>query len=1360
MKRILSIVLIVALMLTMITPVYADAPVQDDLVGHWSESIMREWIGEGLISGYDGDRYKPNAAITRAEFCTLLNNVIGLTATENAVVFKDVLPSDWFYQTIKNTASNGLVSGYEDGSFYPNKPIKREEAAVVVKKILSQNVASQSISLNHFKDYNEISTWSKEAVGTLVDKGYLNGYPDGTFRAKQSITRGEAVAMLGKVFGKIFNDKGVYKGEKDVTYGNVTIASADVTLEDMMVRGDLYIAESVGEGDVTLNNVTVEGDIIVKGGGENSIHFNNSNVLGSLLVNKANNKIRIIASGTTRVNVTYLASGALLVEDELAAEGFNNVILDAETIEGLEIELVGSFNTVEALTEGFKINLPEKSSIQQLNINDKAVGFDVAGKGEIKAASVNANGSHIDVNVEKMTVGEKAIGVTANGKEMATGINTDNPQAGGITGDTTGPSSGGGSSSSDSKEDSKEDSKVDDKKDPAPLAVLTLSGASVNMTMTQLLTVTATVQYTTSSMVNANVIWVSQSPEMVTVKKNGSEVSNTGTQMVIENQLKASSTTSSAIVTVYVVKDPLLSDPLVSSNVITLKTVTAKISEDTVPPVKDDLVVKAIKAASAKTFTVDFDRAVTDADKIIFTVSRVNSPVTVTTVWNEAKDQATLATASNLAEGTFDVAVIADAKEVAKESITITAQNVSKIEFTSDSVAVEKSDLNGDGYVNGYVTYKTYDQYDNDITSSYLSDKITFTTDVGDVVAQNGFITISPSSESLLELQEISITAYDATSKVLSTVTLSISSTVGTLKSFTLGSVEDLHLAEDDLTSIFYLPYTAIDMGGNETKNYDLIISDLIDGDTTTPGINLSVSLSSHVSATISRDPNDFNKAVIEIKAKNSILALNTDMSVSITATYTGGKSTVQTLFLRAKALDSITLLEPSETIAAGETPTIEFEAYDQFGNRITRYDEISAEVSLTNLILLENTDGSAKLKTMTPLMKGTTTLAAAAVRSRKVSFLTLNVQATAVPAKLVLDDSDIIYAMEVGATQELWLDEDDMIMVYDQYDRQISSDDIDKLFGGNTSTSYKYRVEVTATGATGIETVNLETAGSYSLLTAPETEGSDIITISLIQYGQGVDRNISIIQLPLTYIKTSDITGYTISKEDKVIYASVATSTSAVTARDSRYDAEIEVYGKTDSGVKVLLAGAPIQNAYVSNTNDFVVVSTGGAYDVVRVNAIKPADGATSAETDLIIDIFQNGKVTPITTKITSSTVEPEASSITTISAENDDDSATRAQINGKYLVDFDASGAYTSAASFKFRIIDQYGSRAMSFASFSVDKVEKAFGTSTSTDGITISPEGQIFINDYNIVGNSYWITASTANGLKKTVRLRIID
>lgn len=774
--------------------------------------------------------------------------------------------------------------------------------------------------------------------------------------------------------------------------------------------------------------------------------------------------------------------------------------------------------------------------------------------------------------------------------------------------------------------------------------------------------------------------------------------------------------------------------------------------ESAVTPITGDLAVVSIKASTAKSFTVKFNRAVTDADKITFAVKKLSTAVTVTTAWNEAKTEAVLSTASNLAEATFDVSVMADAKEVAKESIMITAQKVAKIEFTSTAVAVQLTAPN-----NGFVTYKAYDQYGNDITTNYLANNMTFTTGAGTATAKNGLVTIAPGATPLLQFSNISIIAYDTTSNVSSTVTLPTSSAVGTLKSFTLGSVEGINLVENDVTSVFYLPYTATDMSGNETKNYDLIVGGLIDGDSTTVGVtDLTVSLSSHVTAKIVKDPADSNKAAIEVKALNGASALAMDMPVSITAmSYAGGTSTVQTTIVKTKTINSITLLAPSETVAAGETPTIEFEAYDQFGNKVTKYSDINNKVSFTGLTLTEKTDGTAKLTTSAALVKGTTTLTAVVSNSGKMSTLTLNVQAAAVPSKLVLDNSSIVYAMEVNAVQTLTLDEDEAIMVYDQYDRQIESADIDTLFAAGAA----YKVTVAAAGTKVTSNVANVTAVGDIDLTAAATEGSDTVTFSLVDVVNS--KTLSTVQVSLAIIKTTDIVDYTINTVDSPIYASIATG-GAARAVDSRYDAEMEVYGKTNSGAKVLLAGTPVDMAYVSNTDDFVITTTAGAYDVVRVNAIKPADlTKTGAETVLTINVLHNNKLTALTTPIKSSTAKPVAKSISTTSADNDDDVATQAQTNGLYLVDYNyTTGAANPSASFKFRISDQYGSRAMQFTSFKVVKATDNTGASTVTTGLSISSAGQVTVTGTHVAGNSYWISASTDNGLVKTVKLTITD
>lgn len=789
--------------------------------------------------------------------------------------------------------------------------------------------------------------------------------------------------------------------------------------------------------------------------------------------------------------------------------------------------------------------------------------------------------------------------------------------------------------------------------------------------------------------------------------------------------------------------------------------------ESAMTPDNGELAVKSIKATSAKTFAVKFNKAVTDADKITFAVKRLNTAATITTAWNEAKDEAVLSTASNLPEATFDVSVLADTKEVAKESITITAQKVAKIEFTSDSVAVQLTAPN-----NGYVTYKAFDQYGNDVTTSYLANNMTFTTGAGTASAKNGLVTITPlASTPLLQFSNISIIAYDTTSNVSSTVTLPTSSAVGTLKSFTLGSTEGLSLVEGDVTSTFYLPYTATDMSGNETKNYDLVIGGLIDGDSSASGMNLTVSLSNNVVATIVKDPNDSNKAAIEIKVKNTTSTLAMDMPLSITAmTYSSGTSTVNTTLAKTKAIDTITLLAPAETVAQGETPEIKFEAYDQYGNKITKFSDMNGtKLNLTNLTLVENTDGTAKLEVSSPLVKGTTTLTAAVSGTNKLSTLTLNVQAAQVPSKLVLDTSDITYAMEVGASQDITFDEGEAVKVYDQYDREISSDDIHTLFANGA----KYKVNVTATG-TAVSTTyfdkddgavaGITDDGSYTTVKAGGSEGSSTLTFEL--YDVTNSKSLSTVQVSLAVIKAVDIVDYTMNPVDKAIYTSIGRTLNVANAArkvDSRYDAELEVFGKTNSGAKVLLASTPVNGAYVSNSDDFVVTTTSGAYDAVRVNAIVPADLAQkSAETVVTVNVLHNDKLTPVTTTIKSSTVKPIAASISTTGTTDDMFSISAADLNGAYLVDYDyTTGASVAKAAkdsvtkdtLRFRISDQYGSRAMQFASFNVVKAS----TGAAVTDLTVTSNGQI-TSVTGTSGDNYWITVSTSNGLKATVKVTL--
>ncbi len=175
--------------------------------------------------------------------------------------------------------------------------------------------------------------------------------------------------------------------------GDVTINSRDVTLKNVKITGNLILGEGIGEGDVTLEGVTVEGKTEVKGGGEHSVHFKDS-VLMTVIVNKNNGKVRIVAEGSTKVVDLQLESFATLEEAGLTgdAPGFTNVTF-AESVQSanpnLTVTLLGNFETVNSRAANVKIELSEETSIETLVLNAIAT---ITGNGRIHTAEINAEG--------------------------------------------------------------------------------------------------------------------------------------------------------------------------------------------------------------------------------------------------------------------------------------------------------------------------------------------------------------------------------------------------------------------------------------------------------------------------------------------------------------------------------------------------------------------------------------------------------------------------------------------------------------------------------------------------------------------------------------------------------------------------------------------------------------------------------------------------------------------------------------------------------------------------------------------------------------------------------------------------------
>jgi hypothetical protein len=250
----------------------AASVVLKDIGGHWAEKQIKDWNEKGFVKGYSDNTFKPNNTITRAEFITIVNNVFGYK-DKAELSFTDIKSSDWYFAEIAKAIEAGYVKGYSDGTVKPNNEISRQEVAMVISNIMRLEMAENSAEISKLKDNKDIQAWSKGAVGAVLEKGYMKGYTDQTFKTGNPITRAEAIVALSNVAGNIYNTAGAY-GDTTIA-GNVSVSSDGVTLKNLNIKGDLYLTEGIGNGTVTLDNVTVDGKTLVCGGGMESIIIKN-----------------------------------------------------------------------------------------------------------------------------------------------------------------------------------------------------------------------------------------------------------------------------------------------------------------------------------------------------------------------------------------------------------------------------------------------------------------------------------------------------------------------------------------------------------------------------------------------------------------------------------------------------------------------------------------------------------------------------------------------------------------------------------------------------------------------------------------------------------------------------------------------------------------------------------------------------------------------------------------------------------------------------------------------------------------------------------------------------------------------------
>ena len=153
------------------------------------------------IVGYPDGNVKPGSSITRAEVATiffrLLTEDVRTANSTQSTSLSDVSRGQWFNHAISTLSSMGIVKGNPDGTFDPDAPITRAEFAAIAARFDDKNTNTTS----NFSDI--ASHWAKDEIGVAANKGWINGYPDSTFRPDQYITRAEAMTLVNRVLNRL-----------------------------------------------------------------------------------------------------------------------------------------------------------------------------------------------------------------------------------------------------------------------------------------------------------------------------------------------------------------------------------------------------------------------------------------------------------------------------------------------------------------------------------------------------------------------------------------------------------------------------------------------------------------------------------------------------------------------------------------------------------------------------------------------------------------------------------------------------------------------------------------------------------------------------------------------------------------------------------------------------------------------------------------------------------------------------------------------------------------------------------------------------------------------------------------------------
>ena len=419
MKRRFRTALLTALLLPVVLLCAALMPTRARAETIYDEAVEK-LVSWGVIHGYADGEVHPERMVTRAQFVAMVNRAYGYTE-RGEHPFRDILPSDWYYEDVVIAYRARYFTGTDRFNASPDRLLTRQQAMTMLAKNMRLTPVAGEVT--EFIDGNGFADYSKGYVKAAVQKGLIQGYPDGTFRPEANISRGAMALLLYRALGNLVQEPGVY--ELGDVFGNVTIANSNTTLRNTTVAGDLYVSGGLELGAVTLENVRVLGDIIVAGAGESETG-DDSVVLRNVEANNLEvdslkgQYLSLRAEGTTSIKNTSVRSSSYLQDLTPTGRGLLNIALEGPSESNFSLS--GNLENVTNKTEGSALRIAS-GTLQKLTVDERAAGSNltldpnatvktlnldtgvpVTGNGDVENVNINTSGSIVSMLPDNIVI--------------------------------------------------------------------------------------------------------------------------------------------------------------------------------------------------------------------------------------------------------------------------------------------------------------------------------------------------------------------------------------------------------------------------------------------------------------------------------------------------------------------------------------------------------------------------------------------------------------------------------------------------------------------------------------------------------------------------------------------------------------------------------------------------------------------------------------------------------------------------------------------------------------------------------------------------------------------------------------------